>query len=52
MCKLLWLELPACECCNIVGALENEDGWKWSLVIHEGVLHVWGPFTPKWDKFK
>jgi hypothetical protein len=37
--------------CNIVGAIENEDGWKWVWVSHHGQLHMWGPFKPNWDKF-
>lgn len=37
---------------NLVGSFENADGWKYSWVVHDGVMHLWGPFTPKWDKFK
>lgn len=44
-----FLKIPANDD-NIVGLFENADGWKWSWVIHDGVLTMWGPFAPNWNK--
>lgn len=47
--KFLWLDCK-CGTLNIVGAFQNDDGWKYTWVAHDGVLHMWGPFAPNWNK--